>query len=98
MYFGCYNQNYSYLSKKTYIQAHTTYTPCSTLILVESHTCDVGPLTMYCTQIECDWIIWNWSMNEIVLWSVNVGDWTKDALSTHTHTIMINESQCTNPL
>jgi hypothetical protein len=40
--------------KRTYIQAHTTYTPCSTLILVESSASIVGPLTMYCTQIECD--------------------------------------------
>jgi hypothetical protein len=39
-------------SKKTYIQAHTTYSPCSTLILVESQTNDVGPLTMYYIQIE----------------------------------------------
>jgi hypothetical protein len=84
-------------SKKTYIPAHTTYTPCLTLILVESHTSDVGPshvsdvvqyivnvgpLTMYCTQIECDWNIWNWSMNEVVLWSVNVGDLAKNAPST----------------
>jgi hypothetical protein len=41
-----------FFSKKTYDQAYTIYALYLTLILMESHASDVGPLTMHFTQIE----------------------------------------------